>query len=154
VNRHYTIRKLRDLALATVFLFGSVNAQAADQIGFVKSVSGDAFVITEGKSAKAKIGSPVYEGSLLKTAGGSSMGVTFKDETVMSFGPNTELVVDQYLFNPAQGKLKLNAKLAKGSLNYVSGVIAKMQPEVVSVNTPVGTIGVRGTQFVVAVEEE
>jgi hypothetical protein len=82
------------------------------------------------------------------------MGVTFKDETVMSFGPNTELVVDQYLFNPAQGKLKLNAKLAKGSLNYVSGMIAKIQPEVVSVNTPVGTIGVRGTQFVVAVEEE
>lgn len=153
MNRYY-FKQMHHWILAVFFLFGLSNAQAADQIGFVKSVSGDAFVITEGKSAKAKIGSPVYEGSVLKTAGGSSMGITFKDETVMSFGPNTELVVDQYLFNPAQGKLKLNAKLAKGSLNYVSGMIAKIQPEVVSVNTPVGTIGVRGTQFVVAVEEE
>lgn len=138
----------------TLLFVGVISAQAADQIGFVKLVTGDASVVTEGKAVKAKIGLAVYEGSVLKTAAGSSMGVTFKDETVMSFGPNTELVVDQYLFNPAQGKLKLNAKLARGSLNYVSGAIAKLQPEVVSVNTPVGTIGVRGTQFVVAVEEE
>lgn len=154
MNQHHSIRPLHQLFVIVCFLLASALAQAAEPIGVVKLVTGDAQVITEGKSLKAKIGSPVYEGSVLKTAGGSSMGVSFKDDTVMSFGPNTELVVDQYLFNPAQGKLKLNAKLAKGSLNYVSGVIAKMQPEAVSVNTPVGTIGVRGTQFVVAVEEE
>jgi hypothetical protein len=81
------------------------------------------------------------------------MGVTFKDETVMSFGPDTEFVVDEYLYAPAQGKLKLGSKLAKGSLNYVSGVISKLQPDAVTVRTPSGTIGVRGTQFVVKVEE-
>jgi hypothetical protein len=146
--------KIRRAWLAAALCLSVSLAQAADQIGFVKSVTGDASVVTEGKATKAKIGLAVFEGSVLKTTAGSSMGVTFKDDTVMSFGPNTELVVDQYLFNPAQGKLKLNAKLARGSLNYVSGAIAKLQPEVVSVNTPVGTIGVRGTQFVVAVEEE
>ena len=81
------------------------------------------------------------------------MGVTFKDETVMSFGPDTEFVVDEYLYVPAQAKLKLGSKLAKGSLNYVSGVISKLQPDAVTVRTPSGTIGVRGTQFVVKVEE-
>ena len=70
----------------------------------------------------------------------------------MSFGPDTELSVDEYLYAPAQGKLKLGTKLAKGSMNYVSGVIAKLQPDAVSVKTPTGTIGVRGTQFVVLVE--
>ena len=82
------------------------------------------------------------------------MGVTFKDETVMSFGPDTELTVDEYLYTPSQGKLKLGSKLTKGSLNYVSGVIAKLQPDAVSVATPTGTIGVRGTQFVVKIEDE
>jgi hypothetical protein len=71
----------------------------------------------------------------------------------MSFGPDTEFVVDEYLYAPVQGKLRLGSKLAKGSLNYVSGVIAKLQPDAVTVRTPSGTIGVRGTQFVVKVEE-
>ena len=38
-------------------------------------------------------------------------------------------------------------------MNYVSGVIAKLQPDAVSVKTPTGTIGVRGTQFVVKVDD-
>ena len=122
-------------------------------IGYVKTVTGEATVSTAGKSVKAQPGTPVAQGSVLKTAAKSSMGVTFKDETVMSFGPDTELTVDEYLYAPSQGKLKLGSKLAKGSMNYLSGVIAKLNPDAVSVQTPSGTIGVRGTQFVVKVEE-
>ena len=42
----------------------------------------------------------------------------------------------------------------KGTLNYVSGVIARLRPDAVSVDTPTGTIGVRGTQFVAKIEKE
>lgn len=125
----------------------------ADPIGYVKTISGEASVITAGQASKAEVGTPVHTGSVLRTGVKSGMGVTFKDETVMSFGPNTELTVDEYLYAPSQGKLKLGSKLAKGSMNYVSGVIAKLQPEAVSITTPTGTIGVRGTQFLVLVEE-
>jgi hypothetical protein len=122
-------------------------------IGYVKNVSGDASVTTAGKKQKAEVGTAVHQGSVLRTATKSSMGITFKDETVMSFGPDTELTVDEYLYAPAQGKLKMGSKLTKGSLNYVSGVIAKLQPDAVTVATPTATIGVRGTQFVVKVED-
>lgn len=122
-------------------------------IGYVKNVSGEASITTAGKKQKAEVGTSVYQGSVLRTAAKSSMGVTFKDETVMSFGPDTELTVDEYLYAPAQGKLKMGSKLSKGSLNYVSGVIAKLQPDAVSVATPSGIIGVRGTQFVAIVED-
>ncbi len=135
-----------------LILSGAVLADETP-IGYVKTVSGEATVSTAGKSVKAQPGTPVAQGSVLKTAAKSSMGVTFKDETVMSFGPDTELTVDEYLYAPSQGKLKLGSKLAKGSMNYVSGVIAKLNPDAVSVQTPSGTIGVRGTQFVVKVEE-
>jgi hypothetical protein len=133
----------------------STAAQAADEapIGLVKNVSGEASVTTAGKPVKAEAGTAVYKGSVLKTGAKGSMGVTFKDETVMSFGPNTELSVDEYLYAPAQGKLKLGSKMTKGSLNYVSGVIAKLQPDAVTIGTPTGTIGVRGTQFLVLVNE-
>lgn len=122
-------------------------------IGYVKNVTGEASVTTGEKPIKAEVGSAIFQGSVLRTGPKSSMGITFKDETVMSFGPDTELTVDEYLYAPAQGKLKLGSKLAKGSLNYVSGVIAKLQPDAVTISTPTGIIGVRGTQFVVTVEE-
>lgn len=141
----------------TVFAIGlsaflSTSAVAAP-IGYVKTISGETSVTTAGTTVKGAAGTPVHLGSVLKTGANASMGVTFKDETVMSFGPNTILTVEEYLYAPSQGKLKMGSKLAKGSMNYVSGVIAKLKPEAVSVSTPVGTIGVRGTQFLVHVEE-
>lgn len=123
-------------------------------IGYVKNVTGEASVTTANSQRKAEVGTPIHQGSVLRTGAHSSMGVTFKDETLMSFGPDTELTVDEYLYAPAQGKLKLGSRLLKGTLNYVSGVIAKLRPEAVSVDTPAGTIGVRGTQFVAKIEKE
>ena len=123
-------------------------------IGYVKNVTGEASVTTANNQRRAEVGRPMHQGSVLRTGAHSSMGVTFKDETLMSFGPDTELTVDEYLYAPAQGKLKLGSRLVKGTLNYVSGVIARLRPEAVSVDTPTGTIGVRGTQFVARIENE
>ena len=145
---------MRNLILAFGLLW-YFSAQADEPpIGYVKNVAGDASVSTAGQTVKAETGTPVLLGSVLRTGQNGSMGVTFKDETVMSFGPDTELSVDEYLYAPAQDKLKLGSTLSKGSLNYISGVIAKLKPEAVSVKTPSGTIGIRGTQFVVKVESE
>ncbi len=140
------------LTLGLILVSTTVGAQALP-VGSVKTRSGSAMVITNGSAVKAVPGTPVYEGSTLRTEANSSLGVTFNDETLMSFGPNTTLVVEAYLYAPTEGRLKLSGRLAKGSLNYVSGVIAKLKPDAVSIATPNGTIGVRGTQFLVRVEE-
>ena len=124
-----------------------------EPVGYVKTVTGEAFVVTTGQSVKAQPGTAVLLGSLLKTSKASSMGVTFKDNTLMSFGPDTEMTVDEYLYAPAEGDLKLSTRLTRGTLNYVSGVIAKLKPTAVTVKTPTGIIGVRGTQFVAKVED-
>ena len=123
-----------------------------EPVGFVKTVKGDAWITTAGQRVPAQLGTPVLQGSQLKTGPAGTLGVTFKDSTVMSFGPDTELTVDEYLYAPAQGQLKLGTRLAKGTLNYVSGVIAKLKPDAVTVKTPAGIIGVRGTQFVATVQ--
>ncbi|MDQ8021595.1 MAG: FecR domain-containing protein [Moraxellaceae bacterium] len=132
----------------------SVAARAeGTPIGTVKTVTGEASVTTAGVRVAAAVGTPVFQGSVLQTGRQSSMGVTFKDETVMSFGADTSFTVDEYLYAPAQGKLRLSSKLTRGSLNYISGVIARLKPDAVTVTTPSGAIGVRGTQFLVKVEE-
>lgn len=141
------------LAFAGLSLAPSASWAQTDPVGFVKTVKGEAWVSTGGQRVAAQPGTAIVQGSQLKTGTAGSMGVTFKDNTVMSFGPDTELTVDEYLYAPAQGQVKLGARLAKGSLNYVSGVIAKLKPEAVTVKTPAGIIGVRGTQFVATVQE-
>ena len=139
--------------LLSLFAAIQVSWAADEAIGYVKTVSGEAYVVTAGNKQQASLGTAIYQGSMLQTGPKSSLGVTFKDDTVMSFGPNTQITVDEYMYAPAQGKVKLGSKLLKGTLNYISGSIAKLKPEAVTVATPTGTIGVRGTHFVVTVDE-
>ena len=144
---------LRLLVLAAVLLISARVSWAQDSvIGYVKTAEGDATVVVAGNVVKALPGTPVQLGDVLKTGKQGSMGVTFRDNTIMSLGPDTEMTVDEYLYSPSKGDLKLGAAMTKGSLNYVSGVIAKLKPEAVSIRTPTGIIGVRGTHFLAKVE--
>jgi hypothetical protein len=140
--------------IATLILSILACAACADDsiIGYVKTASGTATVTNAGKVVSAEPGTPIYLNSVLKTGTASAMGVTFKDNTVMSFGPGTEITVDEYLYNPSKDDLKLSARIAKGTLEYISGVIAKLKPEAVAIKTPTGTIGVRGTHFLVKID--
>lgn len=145
---------MKQVVCAALLVWAGAAWAAEEPIGHVKTVSGEASVTTEGKRVAAVPGTPIAQGSVLRTGKGGAMGVTFKDNTIMSFGPDTELTVDEYLYAPAQGKLKMASKISKGTLNYVSGVIAKLQPDAVRIQTPSGNIGIRGTQILVKVEEE
>jgi len=145
----------RNFAWAAALLLATTAALADDTIiGYVKTAQGDASVVAAGMAIKAEPGTPVKTTNVLKTGPQGSLGITLKDNTLLSIGPDTELVVDDYVYNPAQDELKLVASLRRGSLNYVSGVIARLKPAAVSVRTPTGTIGVRGTHFVAKVVPE
>jgi hypothetical protein len=80
--------------------------------------------------------------------------VILKDDSLLSLGPNSEVVVDQFLFTPAEGKLALVTRMVKGTAVFFSGVIAKLSPQSVRIETPNATIGVRGTRFLVKVDED
>ena len=140
------------LALACAAASATAAAQETGAIGYVMKVSGEAAVVSDGKSVPAVVGTPVLLGSTLRTGPAGALGVTLKDNTVMSFGPNSELRVDEFLFAPARNELKLTTSITRGTMNFISGVIAKLKPEAVQVQTPTGTIGVRGTHFLVKVD--
>ena len=132
--------------------FFSPSATAQDKpIGYVKVVTSDAAIVTGSKSKIAIVGTPVHIGDQLHTGKNGSMGVTFRDDTTMSIGSETDITVDEYLYSPGAGALRLVANLTRGTLNYVSGVIARLRPEAVLIKTPTATIGVRGTHFAASV---
>lgn len=67
----------------------------------------------------------------------------------MARGSNTELKIEQFVYDPSHSKFSLLLDMTKGMLAYVAGKIASFSPEAVQVQTPVGAIGLRGTRFVV-----
>lgn len=146
--------KLRLAGLLAVLCLAGNCAWAQDRIiGFIKTVEGSASVVSAGKTFVAHAGMPLEIGHTLKTGAHGSLGVLLKDNTSLAVGSNTEIVLDEFVYEPVEDKLKLGVDFLKGSLHYVSGVIARLKPEAVSIKTPTGMIGVRGTQFVAKVAE-
>lgn len=141
------------LALGLLTASGLVMAEeVGEPVGYIMKVQGEATVTSRGQTIDARVGQAVMIGAMLRTGSHGSMGVTLSDNTVMSFGPNSEFTLDEYQFEPAHEELKLSARISRGTLNFISGVIAKLKPEAVELKTPTGTIGVRGTHFLAKVD--
>jgi hypothetical protein len=88
----------------------------------------------------------------LRTAGDGRIGAILQDGTGLGLGPNTELKIDQFVFEPADGKFALLLRLARGVMSYFSGRIARFAPGEVRIETPVGVVGLRGTHLAISVE--
>jgi hypothetical protein len=78
----------------------------------------------------------------------------FSDETVLSIGANSELAVNEYVFNPDQSRFSFVVKMVRGTAAYMSGLIAKISPESARFITPSASIGIRGTKMVIQVEND
>jgi hypothetical protein len=139
--------KLSAWCLSLCLSTGAAVAQD-DAIGYIKTVQGDAVVVTAGQSVPAVAGAALKRGQTLRTGRDASVGVTLKDNTMLSAGSDSELTVDDFNYAPGTDELKLAIRIAKGSLYYISGVIAKLKPAAVTIKTPTGLIGVRGTELV------
>lgn len=123
-----------------------------ESIGFIKSVSGEVHLVGDKSSVQAYPNMKVLEGDTLKTGVASSVGLIFEDDTVVSLGPESEMVVDDFLFNPIEGELSFVARMIKGTFSFITGQIAKLAPQKVIFETPDATLGVRGTKFAVKIQ--
>jgi hypothetical protein len=121
-------------------------------IGHVESEAGVA-TITHGQVTWAAApGGAVHEGDTLRTYWNGAMGVTFKDDTRISLGPSTRVTIPKFVFSPAAQHYGFVVRLIAGSLEYLSGLTAKLSPGSMQIETPTATVGVRGTRFLVRAE--
>jgi hypothetical protein len=134
-------------------LFASMATAQVDPIGRIKDVEGTAHITQNGQRSEAKVGAAVYLNDVLETGVDGSMGVTFRDESRLSLGADTSMTVDEFVYSPEEKTGSFLTRMTRGTLLFVSGLIAKSSPEAAKVETPEGTIGIRGTRFLVSVEE-
>jgi hypothetical protein len=128
-------------------------AIAGETIGMVRFVSGDASVTRGEKSLQAAVGLKVMAGDTLVTGRDGSLGLILRDDSSLSIGPESRLLLRSFQFSPSEGKFDLVTRISRGTMAYLSGLIGKLAPEKARFETPTATIGIRGTRFALKVEE-
>ena len=136
--------------LLSLFL---VTTTAWADIGSVTEMSGAGSIKRGKDTITIAKGTVVQTNDKIETKNGK-VKITFKDNTTVSVTEHSSLVIDDFVYDPknaAGGKLGLKA--TGGAVRYVSGAIAGANPNSVKINTPTAAIAVRGTDFVMAVNE-
>ena len=121
-------------------------------IGEIKAVKGSAALQRSGEDISAEKGTSL---EMLDTAitANSSMRLEFIDDTRVDVTEHSRLVIDDFVYDPNTGKGSLGLKASLGTVRYASGQIAKNSRQRVRIRTPSATIGVRGTDFVMVIDE-
>jgi len=148
----FKIRYLWSMILLGVFSTSTVMAE--DWAGTVKSINGTVTVERSGKAIPVSVGDKVLPKDKLLSGKESSIGLTLRDDTLMSMGANSQLVLSEFSFDPATQNGSLLISVLRGVTAMVSGLVAKANPQAMRVTTPSSTIGIRGTEFIVVVEGE
>lgn len=125
----------------------------AGEAGRVKVSKGEVQIERDGKRLPAPVGAAIHARDTVRTGPDGSVGITFQDNSLLSAGPNSELVIERFVFDSTTHKGEFDTALKKGTLAVVSGKIVKQSPEAMRVKTPAAIMGVRGTEFVVKVDE-
>lgn len=136
-------------------LFLSQGAFALELAGVVERLQGSAQIISGSSQKAVEIKSEVYQGDQITTARDAEILLRMTDGTVLAIRPNSNLIVSEYRFdNKNSDNDNILIRLVKGGFRTVTGAIGKKNPQKVKFNTPTATIGIRGTDFEVAVLDE
>lgn len=139
------------LLIGVLFFFHYSPTFAADAIGQVVWVRGDVQAIDiNNQSRKLERRSPIYEKDTITTTATSTGQIEFTDSSTVALRSGTVFRVDEYKFDRAASKKnKYVVDIAKGGFRTITGLISKTNPANYKVNTPVATIGVRGTDYTI-----
>jgi len=127
-------------------------SMAKDRIGLVKTYQPIATVIREGTETKLEIGSEIFEGDTIVTDSDGAVGIIFTDGAVLTLGPSGRLIVEDFLFKPAEQNVSFISRVIKGTVAFASGAIGRITPGAVQFKTPTATLGLRGTKILIEVE--
>ncbi|MEQ8391409.1 MAG: FecR domain-containing protein [Thalassospira sp.] len=125
----------------------TVEIASLEMAGVSAAVTGD---VTMAKATGeigvlVESGMPVYLGDRITTTSRSGMQILLLDETVFTIGPNSDIAIDEFVYDPATGDGRIVADMARGVMRFVTGKIPLNNPSSMDINLPVGSIGIRGT---------
>lgn len=122
-------------------------------IGNVIIQEGDSLIERKiGEDVASEVDVDIFSYDTIRTAK-SKTAIEFIDTTRVDVTEHSKLVIDEFVYDPNKKTGKLSLKASLGTVRYASGQIAKNNPTSIKITTPTATIGVRGTDFSMTVDE-
>lgn len=140
-------------SLILLAALGFCSAAVAADIGLVKVAKGDVQIQRGAHKMPAQVGTALQPSDVVLTGANASAGITFSDNSLVSLGPNSVFAIDKYRFDTTTHAGEFEGNLRRGRLAAVSGKMVKQSPESMKIRTPSAIMGVRGTEFVVQVDD-
>ena len=119
----------------------------AQVVGKIVAITGNATLEHNGETIQLSLDSPVFKGATLKTGPDSHVEVRFIDDTMLSQSEKTEISIDNFVYDQPDSAPALLLKLSEGTLRSITGKIAEENPESFQLESPLASIGIRGTDF-------
>jgi hypothetical protein len=149
----YIMHRLPLIGLIVFFSAIMLVSSALAQIGQIKTLNGEVFIIRNGTKMPALARDLLQQADIIETGTEGSVGITFIDNSRFSAGPNTRIELKQFQFNPTTHDGDFLTNMDRGTLAVISGHIAKRSPEAMKIKTPTTILGFRGTKIVVKVSD-
>ena len=127
-------------------------ASVGKVIGHVSKLAGTATAVRNGVSIILNNGDNVEKGDVVQSGSDSTLGITFIDGTVFGLSSNARMVLNEMVYDPNGSSNSSLLSLVAGTITFVAGETAKHGD--MKVDTPVATMGIRGTAVLVEVDFE
>tara|TARA_B100000886_G_C20387430_1_gene476725 strand:- start:34 stop:609 length:576 start_codon:yes stop_codon:yes gene_type:complete len=138
---------LSKIVFFSILLFASTaNASNESFVGIVGAAIGD---IKNQKNEKLANGSKIFFGDTIISNTESNAQILFLDQSVLTLGEETELIIDEFVYDPNSQDGSFVSTVKTGTVKFITGQISKKNPDNLEVKVPAGTLGARGTEFVV-----
>ena len=125
-------------------------ASAGKAIGHLTKLIGSASAIRNGVSIILNNGDNVEKGDVVQSGSSSTVGITFIDGTVFGLSSNARMVLNEMVYDPNGSNNSSLLSLVAGTISFVAGETAKHGD--MKVDTPVATMGIRGTAVLVEID--
>ncbi len=140
-------------ALIVAFALVFPGLAAAADVGLIKVAKGSVQIQRGAARMPAAVGMGLQTSDVIVTGADGSAGITFTDNSLVSVGPGSVFAIDKYSFDTTTHAGEFQGNLKQGRLAAVSGKMVKQSPESMKIRTPSAIMGVRGTEFLVQVDE-
>ena len=139
------------LLILIILLFSNTQSFSKDMIGIVAVGIGN---ISNQSKESLITGSKIYFGDSIFTEAASTAQILLMDQTTLTIGESSELVMDEFVYDPQTKIGKFVSSVKIGTVKIITGEISKTNPDNLEIKTPTGSIGARGTEFAVVTESD
>jgi len=138
------------LLLCASFKTTKVQAQAAD-IGDISELNGSAQIVRD-KPYKANLKFSIQSNDEAITTNGR-MAIRFLDDSVVKLTEHSQLLIDEYIYDPDPSKSKMALTFGLGTARFITGNLNRIDKQNIELRTPTANIAIRGTDFTATVDE-